>query len=80
LPRCCCDYEFIRNCALAGVLTISVATAMAQKGINSLTGRMEQMAGHAGIQGANPHAQPAGSPRYNPGGGYRQPPSAPSHL
>jgi hypothetical protein len=36
---------------------------MAQRAVNSLTGRMEQMAGHAGIQGANPYAQPAGPPR-----------------
>jgi len=39
-----------------------------QRAINSLTGRMEQMAGHAGIQGANPYAQPAGTPRYTPAG------------
>lgn len=36
------------------------AMSMAQKGVNSLTGRMEQMAGHAGMAGANPYAQPAG--------------------
>jgi hypothetical protein len=48
---------------------------MAQRTINSLTGRMEQMAGHAGIQGANPYAQPAGTPRYNPGG--HRPPAPP---
>jgi hypothetical protein len=37
---------------------------------------MEQTAGHAGIQGANPYAQPAGTPRYHTGQGYRRPASA----
>jgi hypothetical protein len=36
---------------------------MAQRAVNSLTGRMEQMAGHAGIPTANPYAQPAGTPQ-----------------
>jgi hypothetical protein len=62
----------------AGVAGVAVAGArMAQQAINSLTGRMEQTAGHAGMQGANPYAQPAGTPRYRYGGGYGQPlPSA----
>jgi hypothetical protein len=64
----------------AGVAGVAVAGArMAQQAINSLTGRMEQTAGHAGMQGANPYAQPAGAPRYRYGGGYGQPlPSASS--
>jgi hypothetical protein len=44
--------------------------------VNSLTGHMEQMAGHAGMQGANPYAQPAGTPA-----APRPPASAtPGHL
>jgi hypothetical protein len=46
----------------AGVAAAAATTA--QRAVNALTGRMEQMAGHAGIQGANPYAQPAGPPRY----------------
>lgn len=42
----------------------AVAATTAQRAANALTGRMEQMAGHAGIPGANPYAQPAGPPRY----------------
>jgi hypothetical protein len=40
----------------------AMALQVTQKAVNSLTGRMEAMAGHAGVQGANPHAQPAGHP------------------
>jgi hypothetical protein len=40
----------------------AMALQLGQKAANSMTGRMETMAGHAGIQGANPHAQPAGRP------------------
>jgi hypothetical protein len=48
----------------AGPAGLAVAaTAAAQRAANALTGRMEQMAGHAGIPGANPYAQPAGTPR-----------------
>ena len=43
------------------------ATTAAQRAANALTGRMEQMAGHAGLPGANPYAQPAGTP--HPSGG-----------
>jgi hypothetical protein len=51
----------------AGVAGVAIAGAkMAQRAVNSLTGHMEQMAGHAGMQGANPYAQPAGTPRYSP--------------
>jgi hypothetical protein len=50
--------------AAAGPAGLAVAaTAAAQRAANTLTGRMEQMAGHAGIPGANPYAQPAGTPR-----------------
>jgi hypothetical protein len=52
---------------------IGAGLQAAQKGLNTLAGRMEQTAGHAGIQGANPYAQPAGTPRYS-GRGYRQAP------
>jgi hypothetical protein len=48
-------------------LAVAVSTA-AQRAANALTGRMEQMAGHVGMPGANPYAQPAGTPR--PAGGY----------
>lgn len=58
----------------AGLAGVTIAGArVAQRAVNSLTGRMEQMAGHAGIQGANPYAQPAGTPRYAPAAGYRYP-------
>jgi hypothetical protein len=51
--------------AAAGPAGIALAGArVAQRAINSLTGHMEQMAGHAGMPGANPYAQPAGTPRY----------------
>jgi hypothetical protein len=55
---------------------IGAGLQMAQKALNTLAGRMEQTAGHAGIQGANPYAQPAGTPRYHSGQGYRQPGAA----
>jgi hypothetical protein len=42
----------------AGVAAAGIS--MAQRAANSLSARMEQMAGHAGIPGANPYAQPAG--------------------
>lgn len=49
--------------AATGPIGLAIAGAtMAQRAVNSLTGRMEQMAGHAGIQGANPYAMPAGQP------------------
>lgn len=47
--------------AIVGVAIAGLQAA--QKGANTLTQRMEQTAAHAGIQGANPYAQPAGSPR-----------------
>lgn len=51
--------------AAAGPIGLAIAgVTMAQRAVNSLTGRMEQMAGHAGIQGANPYAQPAGQPQH----------------
>ncbi|GHJ45919.1 hypothetical protein Cs7R123_32610 [Catellatospora sp. TT07R-123] len=51
----------------AAVWPVAVAAAgidMAQRAVNSLSGRMEQMAGHAGIQGAQPHGRPAGHPQF----------------
>jgi hypothetical protein len=52
--------------ATGGVAAMAIAGAkMAQQAVNSLTGHMEQIAGHAGMQGANPYAQPAGTPRSN---------------
>ena len=51
--------------AALGPAGLAVAAASAaQRAANTLTGRMEQMAGHAGMPGANPYAQPAGPPRY----------------
>ena len=47
------------------VATVAFGLGMAQRAVNSVTGRMEQMAGHAGLQGANPYAQPAGHPRHS---------------
>ena len=49
--------------AATGPVGLAIAgLTMAQRAANSLTGRMEQMAGHAGIHGANPYAAPAGQP------------------
>jgi hypothetical protein len=50
-----------------GAVALPIAAAgvdMAQRAVNSLAGRMEQTAGHAGIHGANPHARPAGYAQY----------------
>jgi hypothetical protein len=63
--------------ATGGVAAVAIAGAkMAQQAVNSLTGHMEQMAGHAGMQGANPYAQPAGTPRTSQAASSR--PLAPS--
>jgi hypothetical protein len=53
--------------AAAGPLII-VAAALdaAQRAANALTGRMEQTAGFASLDGANPHPYPAGYPRHAP--------------
>jgi hypothetical protein len=60
-----------------GAVGIAIAGAkLGQQVVNSLTGHMEQMAGHAGIQGANPNAQPAGSQYPRQSGSYRQPPAS----
>jgi len=60
--------------AAAGPAGIALAGArFAQKAVNSLTGHMEQMAGHAGMPNANPYAQPAGTPRSQGTGRYRYP-------
>lgn len=40
------------------------ALDLAQRAANSLTGRMEQTAGHAGLQGHNPNPYVAGYPQY----------------
>ena len=50
--------------AAAAVFGAKFALDAAQKGANSLVGKSEQMAGHAGLEGANPHANPAGYPRH----------------
>jgi hypothetical protein len=47
----------------SGPAGLAAAASAAQRAANTLTGRMEQMAGHAGMPGANPYAQPAGTPR-----------------
>lgn len=63
--------------AAAGPAGAVIAGAqMAQRTVNALTGRMEQMAGHAGMANANPYAQPAGAPRYPASARYRYPGSA----
>ena len=50
--------------ATAGVtLAVSKGLEMAQRAANSLVGRMEQTAGHAGLSGASPYAYPAGYSR-----------------
>jgi hypothetical protein len=52
--------------AAAGpVLVVAAALDAAQRAANALTGRMEQTAGHAGLDG-NPHPYPAGYPRHAP--------------
>ncbi|WP_344668878.1 hypothetical protein [Catenulispora yoronensis] len=48
--------------AAAGPVGIALAGAKAAQGaINAVSGRMEQMAGHAGLSNANPYHQAAGS-------------------
>ncbi|GAB7048453.1 hypothetical protein [Catenuloplanes indicus] len=48
----------------AGALTVAAAgLALAQKAANSLMGRMEQTAGHAGLGGVSPYPHPAGYSR-----------------
>jgi hypothetical protein len=50
--------------AATGPAGLAAAAAYtAQRAANTLTGRMEQMAGYGGMPGANPYAQPAGTPR-----------------
>jgi hypothetical protein len=48
------------------VLLAAAAVDAAQRGANALTGRMEQTARHAGLDGANAHPYPAGYPRHAP--------------
>jgi hypothetical protein len=43
---------------------LGAGLALAQRAVNSLVGQSEQMAGHAGLSGANPHANPAGQLRH----------------
>ncbi|WP_020525234.1 hypothetical protein [Catelliglobosispora koreensis] len=65
--------------AVAAPLAVAAAGIdIAQRGVNALAGRMEQMAGHAGIHGAHPHARPAGHAQFggswsSPGGGQAAP-------
>jgi hypothetical protein len=67
--------------AAAGPAGIAVTGArVAQKAINSLTGHMEQMAGHAGMPNSNPYAQPAGTPRYASSARYRNTPAPGSQF
>ncbi|NUR00369.1 MAG: hypothetical protein HOY79_28725 [Streptomyces sp.] len=48
--------------AAAGPVGVALAGAKAAQGaINAVSGRMEQMAGHAGLSNANPYHQAAGS-------------------
>ncbi|GIE86829.1 hypothetical protein [Actinoplanes regularis] len=48
----------------AAIPMLGIGLALAQRAANALVGQSEQMAGHAGLSGVNPHAQPAGHPRY----------------
>ncbi|MEY9911843.1 hypothetical protein ABIA35_008100 [Catenulispora sp. MAP12-49] len=51
--------------ASAGPAGVAVAALQAlHKTINAVGSRMEQQAGHAGLEGANPSAYPAGYPMY----------------
>jgi hypothetical protein len=50
----------------APLLAAKAGVDMAQRAVNSLVGRMEQTAGHAGYGDARPYAQPAGVSRYMP--------------
>jgi hypothetical protein len=51
--------------AAAGPAGIAVAALQAlHKTVNAVTSRMEQQAGHAGLDGANPTAYPGGYPSY----------------
>jgi hypothetical protein len=53
--------------AAAGpLIVVAAALDAAQRAANALTGRMEQTAGFAGLDGANPHPYPAGYPRHAP--------------
>jgi hypothetical protein len=67
------------SAAAGGAGLIAAGLAMAQRATNSTAGRMEQMAGHAGIAGANPYAQPAGYAQRPPrlGGGVPFPAGEP---
>ena len=62
--------------AAGGPVGIAVAAAIQtlQKTANAVASRMEQQAGHAGLDGANPTAYPAGYPSYGP---IRLPSSSP---
>jgi hypothetical protein len=63
----------------AVVAGVGFALQKAQQAANALAGQMERTAGHAGMPGANPYAQPAGYRRsVPPAGGYRQPPGQPA--
>jgi hypothetical protein len=64
--------------ASAGPAGVAVAALQAlHKTINAVGSRMEQQAGHAGLEGANPSAYPAGYPMY---GSVRMPRGAISSL
>ncbi len=60
--------------AAAGPIGMAVAGAKAAQGaVNAVSGRMEQMAGHAGLSNANPYHQAAGSiPQQGQRQGQRQ--------
>jgi hypothetical protein len=49
----------------AGIV-VAAAIQTLHKTINAVASRMEQQAGHAGLDGANPTAYPAGYPSYGP--------------
>ncbi|MBS2963937.1 hypothetical protein KGA66_12850 [Actinocrinis puniceicyclus] len=53
--------------ATPGSAAIAAATLQAlHKTVNAVASRMEQQAGHAGLEGANPTAYPGGYPTYGP--------------
>jgi hypothetical protein len=67
----------------AGIAAAAVQTL--HKTINAVASRMEQQAGHAGLEGANPTAYPGGYPSYGSvrlprtSSAWNSPPESPSH-
>lgn len=65
--------------AAAGPAGIAVVALQAlHKTVNALASRMEQQAGHAGLDGANPTVYPSGYPSYGSIQSPRRTPSQPT--